>query len=72
LGNQDVINLFYKAASDLGENGWHWIVRCGLGAIAESRDVRFESYRGPEVSELPSLTIEQRSALENELSVLAA
>lgn len=71
LVNQDLVNLFYRAAAIIGENGWYWIVRCGLRAIAESRDVRFESYRGPQVSELHSLTLEQRSALENELAQLS-
>ena len=72
LVNQDMINLFYKAASITGENGLHWIVRCGLGHIAVSRGSRFESYHGPVVDALPSLTMEQRTALSEELSLLAA
>jgi GH25 family lysozyme M1 (1,4-beta-N-acetylmuramidase) len=72
LVNQDMINLFYKVAAVSGENGWHWVVRCGLGDIGASRETRFESYQGPEVTALASLSSEQRAALESELVQLTA
>ena len=70
LVNQDLINLFYKVASFFGENGWHWIVRCGLAAIGATRKTRFEDYRGPQIKSIPGLTQDQRDQLERELNQL--
>ncbi|NIW49416.1 MAG: hypothetical protein GWN30_33015 [Gammaproteobacteria bacterium] len=70
LVNQDLINLFYRVASFFGENGWHWIVRCGLAAIGASRKTRFEDYRGPNIKSIPGLTPDQIALLEKELNQL--
>lgn len=70
LVNQDLINLFYKVAALFGENGWHWIVRCGLGAIGASRKTRFEDYRGPYIKSIPGLTKDQVDLLEREINQL--
>lgn len=69
LVNQDVINLFYKAAAQLGDNGWHWLVRVGLGAIGENRIVRFLEYVGPDLTEIPGLSTDQKAVLLNELTM---
>lgn len=68
LVNQDVINLFYKAAALFGENGWHWVARAGLGAIGESRLVRFLDYIGPDLTEISGLNADQKAALQHELA----
>lgn len=69
LVNQDVINLFYKAASLLGENGWQWLVQVGLAAIGESRVARFLEYVGPDLTDLSGLTPDQKSVLQHELTL---
>ena len=70
LVNQDLINLFYRVAALFGENGWHWIVKCGLAAIGASRKTRFEDYKGPYIKSIPGLTKDQKDLLERELNQL--
>ncbi len=68
LVNQDLINLFYKAAALLGENGWQWIINAGLKYIGDSRAARFLEYDGPDLTELAGLSADQKSVLQHELS----
>lgn len=70
LVNQDLINLFYKVASLFGENGWHWLVKCGLAAIGSNRKTRFEDYKGPYIKSIPGLSEDQRELLEREINQL--
>ncbi len=70
LVNQDLINLFYRVASLFGENGWQWIVKCGLAAIGASRKTRFEDYKGPYIKSIPGLTEDQKDLLEREINQL--
>jgi len=70
LVNQDLINLFYRVAALFGENGWQWIVKCGLAAIGASRKTRFEDYKGPYIKSIPGLTEDQKELLEREINQL--
>ena len=70
LLNQDVINLIFRVAAAFGESGWEWLVRMGLETIRASRKSRFEDYIGPPLEELSSLTPEQKTIVEKELSLL--
>jgi len=63
LVNQDIIDLFYDVASIFNENGWDWIVRTGLGYLAENRRVRFKMYNGPKINQISGLSKEQKSLL---------
>ena len=63
LVNQDIIDLFYEAASVFNENGWDWIVRTGLGYMAENRRIRFQMYAGPKISQISGLSKQQKELL---------
>lgn len=70
LINQDVINLIFRVAAAFGENGWEWLVRLGLETIRATRKSRFEDYTGPPLEEISSLTPEQKTIVEKELSLM--
>lgn len=66
--NQDMINIFYRAAAQFGENGWQWILRAGLENIADSREVRYQPYRGPLAQNILNLRESERETLQGELA----
>jgi hypothetical protein len=70
LVNQDIINLFYTAASAFGENGWHWIARVGLTSLAATREARYQPYSGPEFQYLAGLNDDQKDSLLQALTAL--
>ncbi|MDH5607404.1 MAG: GH25 family lysozyme, partial [Anaerolineae bacterium] len=70
LVNQDMINVFYKAASHVGESGWSWIEQEGLEYIGQSRVIRYELYKGPSLENMTTLNVQQRMYLHNELEDL--
>ncbi len=70
LVNQDIVNIFFRAATGSGETGQDWLVRSGLQLVGESRQMRYQMYRGPEFEALPGLTAEERAALQSELASL--
>jgi hypothetical protein len=63
LVNQDMINIFYRAAAQFGENGWNWITGEGLGYIAATQQMRYQSYMGPAIEDLSTLGEDQRQAM---------
>ena len=65
--NQDMINVFYRAATQLNQNGWTWIERAQLAYMAATRMDRYEPYRGERVEQLPNLVTEEKDALQEEL-----
>ena len=67
LVNQDIINLFYKAAALIGKNGWDWLVKTGLEYLNESRSIRFDFYKGPLLEDLLDLDEEETKALQKTL-----
>ena len=67
--NQDVINVFYRAATQLNQNGWTWIQRAQLEYMAATRMDRYEPYRGARFEQLPNLEGDAKDALRQELQV---
>ncbi|KAA3648317.1 MAG: hypothetical protein DWQ07_04810 [Chloroflexi bacterium] len=65
--NQDMINVFYRAATQFNQNGWTWIERAQLEYMAATRMDRYEPYRGERVEQLPNLETEEKAALQDEL-----
>ncbi|MEK6222504.1 MAG: GH25 family lysozyme [Chloroflexota bacterium] len=63
LVNQDMVNLFYRAASQGGESGWVWIEQEGLTYLTDSTQIRYQPYQGPLLEEMNTLNVEQRSLL---------
>ncbi len=59
--NQDVINAFYAAAREVGENGWSWLSRAGLTGLVNDRQGR---YQGPAIDDLPGLTTEEKARIK--------
>jgi hypothetical protein len=70
LVNQDMINLFYRAAAQYQENGWSWISTAGLTDMAKDRATRYEPYTGPVIQNMPGLTGGQKDALQAALDDL--
>jgi hypothetical protein len=68
--NQDMINLFYRAAGKMNQLGWTWIHRAGLQDIAASREARYRLYRGPRIADLPNLTTIEKNSLQQDLDAL--
>jgi lysozyme len=62
--NLDMVNLFYKAASHLGESGQQWLMDSGMSYLNKSRVSRFKPYLGPEIPEMLKLSQQQRLALQ--------
>lgn len=70
LLNQDIINMFYRAGSKMGEDGWVWVLIVGLEYMTETRPLRYEPYRGPLFEKYQGLNVEQLTVLQEELAVL--
>jgi hypothetical protein len=65
--NQTMINAFFYAARELGQDGWQMILRAGLEHLAFARH---EPYTGQDIEELPGLTDEERAAIRRQLHEL--
>ncbi len=67
--NQDVINAFYAAAREVGENGWSWLSRAGLTGLVNDRQGQ---YRGPAIDDLPGLTGAEKASIKAILGLIEA
>jgi GH25 family lysozyme M1 (1,4-beta-N-acetylmuramidase) len=65
LTNQNVINLFYKAAAAFNQSGWDWIKLLDMEYLATPNEMRSLPYRGPKFEEMTGLRPEQIQALLN-------
>ena len=55
LLNQDLVNIFYKAAIELDVSGWILLKKAKMERIV-AKDLRFEPYCGPVLEKIESLT----------------
>jgi hypothetical protein len=69
LVNQDMINIFYRAAAQFDENGWNWITGEGLGYMAATRQMRYQPYKGPAIEDLSTLGDDKHQAMLDALAV---
>ncbi len=67
--NQDVINAFYAAAKEVGENGWNWLSRAGLTGLVNDRQ---GDYKGPAIDDLPGLTAVEKASIKAILGLTGA
>lgn len=63
LTNQDIINIFNRAANST--NWWDWVVLADLEGLAASPEARKQTYTGPKFEDLPGLSSAQKQALLN-------
>jgi GH25 family lysozyme M1 (1,4-beta-N-acetylmuramidase) len=64
MTNQDMINLFFKAAGNFSDNPWEaWILRADLESLAIPSENRAKLYTGPKIEDLPNLTAEEKAVL---------
>jgi hypothetical protein len=63
LINQDMVNIFYAAATDLNTSGWKLLKKAKLESIANDKNIRYEGYCGPKIEKLESLTNEEIQVL---------
>ena len=63
LTNQAMINVFYKAAAILNEDGWTLIERMGLTSIAVPSSSRELMYTGPKIEAITSLTSYEKDVI---------
>lgn len=61
MKNQDMINLFLRASSDILY--WQWIVEAQLEYMATPRENRDKLYTGPKIEDLPGLEHDEKNAL---------
>jgi GH25 family lysozyme M1 (1,4-beta-N-acetylmuramidase) len=70
LVNQDMVNLFYRTAKRFNQSGWIWLQKAKLEGIVESREIRYQPYRGPLVGEFIGLSESEKSALQRAIDEL--
>lgn len=63
LINQDMINVFYRAASQLGTSGWALLARASQTGLAASPATRNAAYAGPAIADLAGLSLAEKEAL---------
>ncbi len=61
--NQDIINLFYRAAAPFTQEPWEWVVQAGLESMANPTENRQKPYTGPRFENLSNLSQTQKNAL---------
>jgi len=61
--NQDIINLFYTAATPFTQDPWEWVVQAGLESMATPSSNREKLYTGPRFQAIPNLSQAQKNAL---------
>jgi lysozyme len=74
--NQDVINVFYKAAAKLTAGGtaiggWDLVTKAGQTNIGIPEANRLQKYAGPAIAGLPGLNNHERAALTSALQASA-
>ena len=67
--NQDIIDAFYAAARQVGENGWGWLSRAGLTGLVADRQ---GEYQGPAIDDLPGLTTAEKASIKAVLGLTEA
>lgn len=65
LINQDMINIFYQAASLAGTTGWGLLGKAGLTGLANSPASRNSPYTGAAVGEISGLSASERAILSD-------
>jgi uncharacterized protein YraI len=65
--NQTMINAFFFAADELGQDGWQLVVKAGLEHLVFARE---GPYTGPAVDQLPNLTDQEKATIGRKLSEL--
>jgi lysozyme len=63
ITNQDIINLFFRAAAPFTQEPWEWVVQAGLETMAIPPANRSLPYTGPRFEALTNLSQAQRNAL---------
>ncbi len=63
LINQDMVNIFYAAATNLNTSGWSLLKKAKIESIANDKTIRYEGYCGPKIEKLESLTNEEIQVL---------
>lgn len=66
--NQDMINILYKAAKELGMPEWDLVEKVELTHLVDDREA---AYSGPVVVDMPGLTDEQKDVIEKVIADLA-
>jgi GH25 family lysozyme M1 (1,4-beta-N-acetylmuramidase) len=61
--NQDIINLFFRAAAPFTDEPWEWVVQAGLEHMATPTENRQLPYTGPRFEDLPNLSQAEINAL---------
>lgn len=61
--NQDVINIFFRAAAPFTQDPWEWVVQAGLESLATPSSNRQKPYAGPRFEDLPNLSQTHKNAL---------
>lgn len=67
LLNQDIIDLFYRAAALFGESGLDWLIKVGLAYLDKDRQTRYKMYQGPIIEQIKGLSQEEQQALAKTL-----
>lgn len=62
--NQDLINVIYKAADELGMPPWKLLTTAKLEGLVDDRS---GAYTGPAIADLPGLTPEQKKVVQKVL-----
>ena len=65
--NQDVINIFFRAAAPFTLEPWEWVVQAGLEHMADPSENRQLPYTDPRFEDLPNLSQIQKNALLEQL-----
>ncbi|MBI3158517.1 MAG: hypothetical protein HYZ26_02825 [Chloroflexi bacterium] len=63
LLNQEMINVFYRAAQMLNASGWGLLAQAGLAHLAASPEIRNALYAGPAVNDLPGLDSTEKAMI---------
>jgi GH25 family lysozyme M1 (1,4-beta-N-acetylmuramidase) len=63
IKNQDMINMIFQAAAPYTTDPWSWILKAGLESLAVPDFNRGKYYSGPEIEDLPGLSIQEKNAI---------
>lgn len=67
LTNQVVINAFYQAAEETGQNGWNLLHKAGLTFLTAERNA---PYSGPDIEEIHTLSSAEKNAIFEKLPLM--
>jgi hypothetical protein len=65
ITNQDMINFFYAASSEI--QSWQWIVDAQHEHMADPEQNRTKPYTGPKVENLPNLSADRKDKILAEM-----